>query len=145
MAYGNNFTYEDAGTVLEIFEGHPKDFNFKLQTANYEAIKAILAVAGLELTFMKATKFVAHLRYADSREMTTLTRFIAYVGDQSDARFIWNKYEGNVSGGGQNKVRFAGEEMKLTTFLAMDEFMRAIMLMSGKPAYKKKRNARKLA
>jgi len=41
---------------------------------------------------------------------------------------MWEKYEGNTPGGGQNYVYVAGRKIKLTVFLEMEEGQQRALL-----------------
>lgn len=100
--------------------GHPDDFEFGRQTANYVSLKAILEGTGVELTLMSACP--RHIK-----QMTQM-RFVVVAGDVSKPDFIWEKYEGGPSSG-QNRVYVDGRVYRLSYYLSMDELRRAMTLI----------------
>lgn len=104
--------------------GHPDDFEFARQTANYVSLKAVLQEAGHELTLISACPRRFHDDPSDMRQM----RFVAIAGDLRKPVLIWEKYEGESPMGAQNRVYVDGVQYKLSSFLAMDELRRAMAL-----------------
>ena len=92
----------------EDFHGDPEDYDFKRQTAAYEALRDTLAAMGLKFTEMGASNIT------DKRAHWTL-----YVGKREAPFLIWEKYEGLAAMGAQNRLFVRSEMFKMTHFMGL--------------------------
>jgi hypothetical protein len=107
------------------FFGHPERFNFKQQLNNYQKLKEVLGLHGIELTLMSACP-----RQPDDQQLRQM-RFVVIAGDVNYPQFIWEKYEGNNPRGAQNRVYVSGQMLRTSEFIALaerDPFKLAILL-----------------
>lgn len=100
---------------------NPEKFDFQRQTANYQNVKAALALIGTKLSVVGIEYFDPDTGLWGDRDPNLPTqrfRFAAFSGPASNPFFVWHKYEGVSPGGAQNMIYFGGEEYRLSDFLA---------------------------
>lgn len=115
------------------FYGNPNDYDFKRQADNWNVIKAALERNGLTTMVMGVKTTKALPSYCAWRDTAVggggnLTSFTLVAGTKDGINFVWEKYEGQTAGGGQNHVYARGQKIKTTRFVAMtadeqDEFL----------------------
>lgn len=103
---GVNATYWE-GTDLDAYPFKP------VMSKHYAALKQILLRNGLVFEYLGVCSYDGITYYTSRCATVNLVRFVAVAPG-----FLWEKYEGNTPGGGQNHVYVAGKRIKLSKFLA---------------------------
>ena len=101
---------------LVVYSGKPSGvFLGKIQEKHYENLSEVLARNGKKFNYVGYASyegFPAHNAWGGKSTGPTLTRFV-----MTAPGFVWEKYEGDTQGGGQNRVYVGGKMLKLTDFL----------------------------
>jgi hypothetical protein len=104
-------------TNLKTYSGKPSGvFLGTIQEKHYQTLSDILARNGKKFNYVGYASyegFPAQGAWGGKSTGPTLTRFV-----MTAPGFVWEKYEGDTQGGGQNRVYVGGKAMKLTTFLS---------------------------
>lgn len=101
---------------LEVYSGSPSGINLgTVQERNYDALSDALARNGKKFNYVGYAQYEGAPAYnSPSGNAPTLFRFV-----MTAPGFVWEKYEGDTAGGGQNRVYVGGQAMKLTAFLGL--------------------------
>ena len=101
---------------LETYSGSPSGIHLgNVQERNYDALSDALQRNGKKFNYVGYASYTGAPAYnTRTGNAPTLTRFV-----MTAPGFVWEKYEGDTAGGGQNRVYVAGQAMKLTSFLAL--------------------------
>lgn len=91
----------------------PKDFDFRRQKGNYQAISSILNRFHLRLSTIG-------VEYFDDRRPNRC-RFVAFVGTPENPIFLWHKYESLADGSGHNCVYVDGAQVFTTELCRMSD------------------------
>jgi len=112
--------YGDDQKWINLYMGDPEQYQFisKMQRANYEKLKAVLAAAGLKFDQFYAGTYLGTGGYNNPKGSAKLENIVGVVGNSETPTLVWHKYEGAVAGGGQNHVYVGNAKYKLTDFLA---------------------------
>lgn len=112
------------------FQGQVEDYDFKFQAANFLRLQKALNQFGTSLGPIASVTYPAEAGcYYDGTTSRTLTRFVSCSKDGS---LMWEKYEGNTPGSGQNYVYAGGQKIKLTTFLGYTDAERRAWMSGDK-------------
>lgn len=106
------------------FYGNPDDFKFKssAMVKYYAMLKGVFARNGLDTTFLGVeTKLNSSSKHKSSNPDVGLVSFVLVAGTSDCIKFIWQKYEGYTSAGGQNHLFANGRKIKMTAFAAMTD------------------------
>jgi len=85
------------------------DWPSKIMRGHYDTVKRALDRNGITIKYISAATWKS--AYSDAN----LTSFVV----ATDGDFLWEKYEGNTPGGGQNRIYLQGKMIKLTSFVSM--------------------------
>jgi hypothetical protein len=101
-----------------VFSGDPAKFDFGKQTENYKALSRVLALMKKKFVYVGASAFVGRGSYLKPDTPAKLVSFVA-VDSLTAPTFVWQKYEGQVAGGGQNYCYVGGVKIKTTVVLEL--------------------------
>jgi len=122
----NPYTLYSGERGSEVYQGDVGGYDFKWQIGNFLRLNEVLKANDTELGPLVAATYAAdHNLYSNPGTTRNLTRFVSCSKDGS---LMWEKYEGNTPGGGQNYVYVAGRKIKLTVFLEMEEGQQRALL-----------------
>jgi hypothetical protein len=93
---GNTKIKSPTDDATRSFVGDVTNYDFKYQIDNFNKLNQILQAYGVILKNVVSGSYP--VKYNTTR---TLTKFLVYNDERT---VVWNKYEGNVSGGGQNNL-----------------------------------------
>lgn len=98
------------------FYGSPEDFKWPstIMLEQYEVLKLAMERNGLTEVKLGAGR----VRRKQDVPMTKIG-FVMVVGPMSAPKLVWQKYESEAKGSGQNHVFIGGQKIKMTSFLAM--------------------------
>jgi hypothetical protein len=94
------------GTVLQ-FSGTVDGFDFASQTLNYDRLVESLTPHGIFFTTIHYGKW-------KRQDGTNATSFIVTT---NNAKVFWEKYDGNSSGAGQNKIIINGKKISTSSWV----------------------------
>lgn len=101
---------------LKTYSGNPSGVHLgTIQEKHYQTLSDILARSGKKFNYVGYASYEGFPAYSShySKKNPTLTRFV-----MTAPGFVWEKYEGDTAGGGQNRVYVSGKAMKLSDFLS---------------------------
>lgn len=114
---------------LKVYSGNPNGVSLgTIQEKHYQTLIDILARNGKKFNYVGYASYEGFPAYnAYSKNNPTLTRFV-----MTAPGFVWEKYEGDTAGGGQNRVYVGGKMLKLTDFLRLPPNKQDVLIQRSK-------------